>query len=207
MMIKAYEEVVLGKKSPYYLIYWIYVNGGKETLESYGITVPDLGKTRKELLNMYPDERKELMQSKEIESIRSQFHKIPVEHINFLKTLPLFIETDTAFYSHASIKNWNRPKLFLYQEFEKDEHLLDVGCLWNRSLPDKIRPDGKLYIYGHQNKDKVLAHSNKHPVGKYVDESDSTLPAGTWSACIDTVKAGYLTGLKMSDLTLYYEKL
>lgn len=207
MMIKSFEEVMLGKKSPYFLIYWIYINGGKETLESYGIIVPDIGLTKKELQNMFHEQRKTLMKSTEIELLCSQFHKIPVEHIEFLKTLPLFIETDKDFYSHASIKNWNRPQLFHYNEFEKSESLLDIGCLWNRSLPDKIRPDGKLYIYGHQNKDKVLAHSNKHPVGKYVDELELTLPAGTWSACIDTVKAGYLTALKMDDLSLYYEVL
>jgi serine/threonine protein phosphatase 1 len=40
MMIKTYEEVMDNKKSPYFSLIWIYVNGGKETLESYGITVP-----------------------------------------------------------------------------------------------------------------------------------------------------------------------
>lgn len=207
MMIKCYEEVMLGKKNPYMLLFWVYVNGGKETLESYGFTIPVLNMTRKEITNLFPEELKKLSATSDMDLIRSQFHKIPVEHINFLKTLPLFIETDTAFYSHASIKNWTDKRLFDYGAFEKDFHVLDKSCLWNRSLPDKTRKDGKLYIYGHQNTKSVLAHNNKHPVGKYIDVSETHLPVGTWSAGIDTVKAGYLTALKMSDLSLYHEDI
>lgn len=206
MMIKSYEEVMLGKKSPYYLVFWIYVNGGKQTLESYGISVPDIGISRKEITNMFPAELKKLTDSDDLNSIRAQFSKIPKEHIEFLKSLPLFIETDTAFYTHASLKNWTNPKLLKYDAIEKDAHLLDNSVLWNRRLPDKPRKDRKLYVYGHQNTESVLAHTDRHPVGKYIDESETHLPAGTWSAGIDTVKAGYLTALKMSDLSLYHEK-
>jgi hypothetical protein len=205
MMIKCYEEVLRGQRNPYKLLYWVYVNGGKETLESYGITVPPINLTRKEITNLFPNELKKIEESTELNLIRSQFDKIPVTHIEFLKSLPLFIETDTAFYSHASIKNWNDKRLFDYPTIEKSDSLLDNSCLWNRSLPDKARKDGKLYIYGHQNTKAVLAHSNKHPIGKYVDELETHLSEGTWSAGIDTVKAGYLTALKISDLSLYHE--
>lgn len=207
MFIKCYEEVMEGKKSPYMLIFWVYVNGGKETLESYGVKVPDIGRTRKELVNMFPNERKVLSESPEIKELKSQFSLIPKEDIEFLKTLPMFIETATAFYSHASVKNWREPKLFDYKVIDKNELVLDISCLWNRSLPDKARADGKFYVYGHQNKPKVLVHSNKYPIGKYVEDLDLTLPSDAWGACIDTVKAGYLTGLKMDDLAVHYSFL
>lgn len=203
MMIKCYEEIMEGKKNPYQLIFWIYVNGGKETLESYGVSVPEMTYSRSEIINMMSNERKKLNQEL-ISQIKEEFSKIPQSHITFLKTLPMFMEIPTAFYSHASIKNWQNPKLFQYQAFEGNDLLLDIGCLWNRSLPDKARPDGKFYVYGHQNKAKPLIHSKKYPGGKYLDELETHLPSDSWGACIDTVKAGFLTGLKIDDLSIYY---
>ena len=204
MMIKAYENVVNGLRSPYYTLIWVYVNGGKETLESYGVSVPALTEDRRAMLNMTKDQREKILESPEIKDLYSQFSKIPVEHIQFLKSLPLYLETNKAFMSHAPIKNWREPKLFQYKAFDENELLLDLGCLWNRSNPNKQRLDKKLFIYGHENKNKVLAHTKKHPNGIYVDILDMTLPKGTWGVCIDTMKAGFLTGLRLDDLSLHY---
>lgn len=204
MMIKTYEEVVLGKKSPYWFPIWIYVNGGKQTLESYGLTIADIPNPRA-MLNFFPEERKAFMESKQVAKLKEEIKKLPKEHIDFLKTMPMYLETDSVFFSHASVKNWRLPKLFELQAFESNEHLLDIGCLWSRSNPDKPRPDNKLYVYGHQNKKQVLAHTKKHPQGEYVEELALVLPEKTWGVCIDTAKAGYLTGLNLGDLSLHYQ--
>jgi hypothetical protein len=205
MFIKTYEQVVENKKSPYYSSIWIYANGGKETLESYGIFVPECPYSRRELLDLRTHERAEFIETPPMKKMFSEFSKIPKTHIDFLKGLPLFVETDKAFFSHAPIKNWNNPKLFQYAEFDVNELLLDIGCLWGRLDPDKPRIDKKMIIYGHQNKSKVLAHSKKYPSGLYVNELWQNIPTDSWGACIDTAKSGYLTALNMSDLSLHYE--
>jgi hypothetical protein len=207
MMIKSYEEVIEGKKNPYNLIFWIYINGGKQTLESYGIEVPDLGYSRDEIKSMNSQLKKTLLESPEVLKLKQDFNLIPKDHIDFLKSLPMFIETDCAFYSHASVSVWNQPKMFEYKAFEGNDYLLDMGCLWSRSITKKPRPDHKYYVYGHQNKDRVLVHSKKYPMGKYLDPNETHLSKDSWGACIDTVKAGYLTGLKIDDLSVYYSSL
>jgi hypothetical protein len=206
MFIKCYEEVTKNARNPYNIIYWIYINGGKETLESYGIDVPTIPYTRDELKYFLKEDMKKLIQSREIVYVKSQFSKIPKDHIEFLKSLPTFWENDNYFICHAPISNWKEPKLFEYQAFEHNDLLLDIGCLWNRRDPDKPRrTDNKILIYGHQNKDRVLVHTPIYPIGKYVDELDTHIDEKAFAVCIDTVKAGYLTALCLEDKTLHYE--
>lgn len=207
MFIKVYEEIMEQKKSPYFSLIWIFVNGGKETLESYGIDFSNLSFSRSEILNMRPQERAAVLNQDAVKEMFHQFRKIPKEHIEFLASLPLKFETDTAFYSHAPINNWKNPYLFDYKVFDKNDMALDLGALWNRTDPKRPRDDEKFVVYGHQNKKSVLAHTEKHPIGEYVDVLAYGLPEKTWGACIDTVKAGYLTGLKMDDKTLHYQVL
>jgi hypothetical protein len=134
----------------------------------------------------------------------SEFNLIPRSHIEFLKSLPLFLETDKAFLSHAPIKNWKEPKLFQYLAFDGNDYLLDHGCLWNRTVYDKKRADGKIFIYGHENKKRALVHTDRCPAGIYLKELD-VIPPDVWGICVDTVKAGYLTGFDLSDLSIRHQ--
>lgn len=208
MFIKVYEQAAFGQANPYFPIFWVYINGGKQTLESYGITVPDVGYSYDELKRLRRDEKEQLMKRPDIVEMFSKVKEIvPKEDIDFLKSLPLSIETDSYFLTHAPIRDWNNPKLFNYKAFDSNDYLLDVGCLWNRKDPDKPRKDQKIMIYGHQNKDQILAHSNKYPNGKYLDPLWMDLPDDVWGVCLDTVKAGYLTGLVLEDKSIHYELL
>ena len=207
MFIKVYDQVMHAKESPYYSLLWIYVNGGRQTLESYGLEIPEFHLPYSEIKRMSNSEKKELLSSSVAKNIFAQFDLIPKEHIDFLKQLPLTIETDQAFFSHAPVVDWKNPKLFDYQKIDTSDRLLDLGPLWNRQDPKRARKDNKLVVYGHQNKNKVLAHNDKHPMGVYVPADQLTAPKGTWGICIDTVKSGFLTGLKLKDMTLHYQKL
>jgi len=206
MFIKTYEQVVSNQKNIYHALWWIFVNGGNKTLESYGIKIPSLKQTRDEIKQMDRFSLNALEKSKEVESIYAQFNKIPIEHINYLKQMPLFIETDTHFFSHAPINNWNFPDLFKYDSFDSNHVLLDLGCLWNRKNPDKERKDSKIVVYGHQNVSSVLAHTKQYPKGIYLKENDP-IPENTWGLCIDTSKNKTLVGYSSQDHKLFYEKI
>lgn len=205
MFIKIYEFFTQKKPCLYIPVFWIYVNGGKQTLESYGIEVPDIPYSRKELTKeMNQTQLMELTYCEQMKKVASQFDKIPKEHINFLKTLPFVFETDSAIYTHAPINNWKNKKFFQYDEMDKDKFAFDNGALWNRNDP-KRPAHPKFQVYGHQNRDHVLAHTKKHPKGVYVKTNQ--LPTDSWAVCVDTIKAGYLTGLKMDDLTIHHQVL
>lgn len=207
MRLKSYMEAVYGNKNPYFSIFWIYVNGGKETLESYGIEVPKCRLTRKEITELYQPELEALMKEGWYQDLLKELKKIPKSHIDFLKTLPLKYETDYVFASHAPIRNWNNPKLFDINAIDKDRFLLDKSALWNRDDPNKPRKDGKLVIYGHQNKTSPLVHSNIYPIGKYLGKGNQLPDRNFWGLCLDTVKAGYLTAYDIKDNKFIYKDL
>lgn len=206
--IKIYEEVIFKNKSPYYAPIWIFVNGGQQTLISYGLDVPDCKYSKDEIINFTKEEKHAYLFSNEMQYIFNQFHKINIEHIFFLKSCPLYIENDSYFMTHAPVKVWNQPGLLDSKKFDENVFLLDSGCLWNRSSPKKkTRDDNKILIYGHNNVKKPLIHSEIYPFGQYTDGSRQ-IPDDTWAICLDTVKEGQvLTGFCLNDKKFHFEKI
>lgn len=71
--------------------------------------------------------------------------KIPKEHLDWMASLPLYIETDDCFIAHSF---W-QPELTLETACNiKDWHIFVNGLFWSREEP-KPRKDGKLQIAGH----------------------------------------------------------
>jgi len=87
-------------------------NGGQETIEQYGCPLHTLN---------------------EIEDI-----KIPVDHVEFFRELPLFHEDDLAIYVHAGLEDGLHPSA-------TDEDTL----LWSRDFSFYMNYTGKLCFFGH----------------------------------------------------------
>lgn len=147
---------------------WGY-NGGDQTLESFGV-------------QNYRD---------------FDPAKFP-EYFNFIEQMPLRVEFDGLIITHAPTSDRRNKKIFDLKEINKNEFLLDLSALWNRSGPSKI--PGKFQVYGHNSTRGILWHTDRYPQGIYMADPKE-VPEGAWAACIDTWRETYLTGLSI-DTTL-----
>lgn len=116
-----------------------YVNGGWQTVLSYGADIT----------------------------------LIPKEHIDWLKSRPLYFDTDDLIISHAPITNLKNVPL---NKYSRDPTLLD-RFLWNRIPP--FTPMEKFHVYGHNGRILNCKWGN----GKVV------------ATCIDGSHAGTLGGM------------
>lgn len=121
-----------------------------------------------------------------------------VEYFDYIQNMPLRFEQDDLIITHAPISDRNNKKVFDLKEINKNEYLLDVSALWNRSGPTKV--PGKFQVYGHNSPRGILWHTDKHPQGVYMADS-MEIPEGAWAVCIDTWRETFLTGLSI-DTTL-----
>ncbi len=111
---------------------WLYHRiGGRETLESYGVTFPE-------------------------EFDKDEVHKlalpaIPPAHLEFLRNLPSYIETDKYIFAHAGI----RPNVPMDQQHEDD-------LVWIRGpFFEYTESFGKTVIHGHTIIDQVTDYGNR----------------------------------------------
>ncbi|GHA57107.1 serine/threonine protein phosphatase [Amylibacter ulvae] len=114
--------------------FWMHPRmGGAETLESYGINLP-------ENPNDHLDAVFELAKK-----------HVPASHYEFLKSQRLYYETDDYFFVHAGVNN-KRP---LHDQVEDD-------LLWIRpGFLDQTEPFEKLIIHGHTVIDEVTHYGNR----------------------------------------------
>lgn len=183
LMYKCYEHVVNQNKTKYDPFNWVFVNGGYWTLKSYGLDVqiPSMGydsmtytRLRRHLKDrdFGHDNMKMLKESKEAQHTINEIKKLPKDHIDHLKKLPLTFESDLFICSHAPLKEHIDSAKFQDLEFmDANENFLDHGVLWNRSHPKRKRKDGKFFIYGHMNVKEILWHTHRHPKGQYSENS------------------------------------
>lgn len=182
--------------------YWIYVNGGAKTLKSYGLKVkypkiyPDKSPTYYEFKAHYKNlykhnmtyEINELRSSDEAKFSIDQIRKIPKEHIDHIKTLPLFYTEGDIFCSHAHLNQEKIDKLLSLKEMNENETILDMGVLWNRNQPKRPRSDKKFIVYGHMNVEQVFNHTRKHPKGKY--SLENKVDPNAFGVCFDLTSQG-----------------
>lgn len=112
---------------------WIYHRiGGRETLESYGVTYPEEGF--------------------DVKQVQQQaLAAIPKEHIDFLQNLPLYVETDDYIFVHAGI----RPNVPMSEQTEDD-------LVWIRGpFFEHTESFGKMVIHGHTIVDHVTHYGNR----------------------------------------------
>jgi len=109
---------------------------------------------------------------------------VPKKHIDWLKNLPYYYENDNVFISHAA-KN---PTFPLDSLCVNDPKSIYYNLLWNRGEPGKI--EGKLQIMGHNSHWGIKKFGN---------------PDKPWAICIDGSRKNRLTGLHLTDLSLYHQ--
>lgn len=143
---------------------WGY-NGGDQTLESFGV---------QSYRDFDPDKF--------------------TEYFDYIQKMPLRKEIDDVIITHAPTSDIRNKKVFNLKEINKNEYLLDVSALWNRSTPTKI--PGKLQVYGHNSTRGILWHTDKHLHGIYMADPNE-IPEGAWAVCIDTWRETFLTGLSI----------
>lgn len=116
------------------------------------------------------------------------------EYFDFIKKMPLRKQIGNLTITHAPISDRRNKKIFDLKEINKNEYLLDVSALWNRSGPTKV--PGKFQVYGHNSTKGILWHTDKHPNGIYMAD-EMEIPDGAWAVCIDTWRETFLTGLSI----------
>jgi serine/threonine protein phosphatase 1 len=141
MMLDFHGRAFEGQSRPIYdRGLWDGVNGGAQTLASYG----DQNEYEKSV--------------------------VPKEHLDWLASLPLYIETDDAFISHSSVLD----SLPLEYACNTKEWVKVVdGILWNREKPTP-RSDGKLQVFGHNSQfglKKFFDRSSAEPFAICIDDS------------------------------------
>lgn len=113
---------------------------------------------------------------------------IPKEHIEYLKNLPLYIDENGLFLSHAA-KN---PTLSMEQCSQMDcywdDKFFDDSLIWNRGKPREM--PGKLQVMGH----------NSHWGLTYFGDQKNP-----WAMCIDTSRKRVLTALCYPSLEIIQE--
>jgi serine/threonine protein phosphatase 1 len=129
-----------------------------------------------------------------------------VEHINYIKSLPLFINLPDCFISHAGVSSYLKKKLtddplIELENFHKviikyldDEH----GIIWNR---DQLMNLGKLQIVGHTRQDKINHIQFNNTV--YIDTS---VYSGNKLSCIIVEEGKIIDSLSIQTSPLDIEK-
>lgn len=189
------------REKPYYQKFIFLQNGGWETLKSYRPSLPDLKDG-----DVFP-------------SIGyDPYVMIPLKHQDYLKSLPLkIVLKDIGFLlTHAPV----HPMLLLKKvgvekitedlgtgwAFSHYNHKSDISLIWNRKKPKPI--EGFVQIFGHNGLKKgkgPLWLTNRHPEGIYAMKQPEN--EKLFALCIDTWKAGFLTGISIPDMTIYTQEL
>lgn len=92
-----------------------------------------------------------------LESYGGDIRLIPKEHIDYLKSRPLYFENEDLFVSHAPVSDFRRiPK----HKHSRDPDVLE-HFIWARSRPEQ--PYGnKLMIYGHNGRYSETTYIDGH---------------------------------------------
>lgn len=194
MMTEAWD---FSKNEPQYKIryyehgIWIS-NGGSETIKSYQLNEEDKNKKLSEL--------------------------IPEDHINWLKSCPLYIRSDKFVFTHAplhsqlSLEEASKLGTGFVMKYDPES---SSSLLWNRFVgesPHKFL-NGEINIFGHNSSDRVKVYSTKYPHGIKVENQEQfhsilndrdTFPV--YGICLDTSGAKILTGLHLPTMTLYSQE-
>lgn len=206
MLYKCYEQVAENKLSKvgYDPFSWLYVNGGLNTLRSYGIDVKipkvfdDRDLSYYQFKQIYSNLRKNrekdmidlLKDTDEAKYTIRQIAKLPKDHMDYIKKLPLSFSNDEVFCSHAHLKQENMPEHLSLTKMDEKEDSLNNGVLWSRAVPKRPRKDKKFIIYGHMNVENVFCHTPKHPKGSY-SRTNEIVP-NSFGVCFDLTSQGSL---------------
>ena len=137
---------------------WL-MNGGGETINSYGFPL-----------------------NGNVWDMKLLFKHIPEAHIAWLESLPLFIEREDVFISHAPVSMFHKLEVAKTLPLESGSSLV-----WNRSEPEKM--EGKLQLFGHNANWKLRKFGSPDP----------------WAICLDTSWDKVLTGYNTKTKEFYQQ--
>lgn len=113
------------------------------------------------------------------------------EYIDYLKSLPLFIDEDNYLLTHAPINPAVSWEMFLDYGSSSMDKRCPHSVLWNRGKPRKIKD--KTQIHGHNASRNVVEFKNKGDPSPY-------------AYCIDTSMARKLTGYSTVTKKFYEQE-
>lgn len=195
MMVHEWEHNAMPGAFPKYydLGLWIMAgNGGSETLSSYAVDW----------------------------KIRGIDKAIPGNHITYLKNLPMYMETNKYFMSHAPLNVKLSPeeasKIGTGFSTMLHDYESEYSLLWNRYAGNRPNPylKGKMALFGHNSSDQVKVYTPQFTNGikmspdrwkDYIaSEYYNVYPV--YQMGIDTSGGKILTGLHLPTLTLYQQE-
>lgn len=174
------------KTTPYYPQYVWFNNGGLTTMDSF-----------------YPGFSTELENNPNLKI--SAF--IDDSYINWLKSLPLYLEGLNYFLSHApkhpllNLQNASDLGRGFYHPRFTPEFRSEASLLWFRGDPAPMKD--KLQVYGHNAYNDVLYHTENQHHGVIKENLDSS---PIFALGIDTSASRVLTGLHLETMTIYQQK-
>lgn len=132
---------------------------------------------------------------------------IPRKYYDYLKSLPLYLETDKFLITHA-------PKFKRHSVEEatdlgtgfhtKRDHKSDYSILWNR---DHVGPyKNKIQIFGHNAYKKIRFFNEKFPQGISHDNVLAPAISEIYAIGIDTSASQTISAINLDTLKIYQEK-
>jgi serine/threonine protein phosphatase 1 len=173
---------------------WVDYNGGKQTLLSYGITMEDH-------YEMYG-------------AIKRASGVLPKEHIDYLRDASYSIIDDKFLFTHAPL----HIGLTIVEASDigtgfhrQRDYKSDDSLIWNRYVPNRPHPNGRINVFGHNASDEVKIYGKHYPEGLKVDTDklkwyiDKHCIESLWGICLDTSGSKKLTALDTETMILYSE--
>lgn len=163
MMLDLYNA-----KKVYNETIWFLVNGGKNTLLSYA----DNDDAKKAIVELFEDANEKLMfrftiDKETLDQLDKHYRKetrkimkslVDSRHIEWLESLPLYIDEDGLIITHAPIKDGD-----VHVASNLKTTKLANNILWNVFRPNK-RIDGKFQIHGHIIYDETIFYGDEEGV-------------------------------------------
>ncbi len=185
MMVDCWKRVMMPGAQPQYYDDGIWsVNGGKETLLSYGDSMSLIPESHIRFLEQCP---------------------MFIETPDFIMThAPIPVDRSPEEASKLG-HGFNVP--FYDQDAE-------YSCIWNRWVPKRVNPqlNGKVNVFGHNASDMVKVWNEEFPGGiKTLPETFTKIWANReqcpiWAIDLDTSFGSGLTGLHLPSMQLYEQE-
>lgn len=161
-------------------LWWMY-NGGLRTLQSY-----------------LPDDTSPV----DI-FVKRACRAVPEEHLQWMRSRPLYYQSEGLFISHAAKDNrrtleecCDLGKGFNYFH----DSVSEKSLMWNRGIPTKIK--GVMQVFGHMSYKEVLYYSHTKPYGRneYRDEDEP------FAVGVDTARGKKLSGINWPTMKIYSQE-
>lgn len=179
--------------------FWI-ANGGDRTLDSYNPDKPTLLEVQQERGHL------------EWSDIEERLSGIDPEHIEWMRTLPLWYQENDLLITHAPVRD--------HYDFSGKKQLDNPEpFLWHRGIPEKI--EGFVNVFGHTHNylrgERLEAYCGKDAehfplFGKDLKGHEYNGPMrfqddqGLWAICLDTDWQGHLTGMHWPSRELFHQE-